>query len=250
MRTKTQPSDIFDGRYPARRVLSLIGDKWTPIVLYCLSGGVRRFNEMQHRIPDISKKMLIQVLRKLEADGLVNRKVYPVVPPKPNIPSPRLVNGSMSPWRSSAAGPPQTQICWTKSTPGAPVERPSAESSHQLSRSSMSVRESPEAGASPLRQEAPQLRAPFCAPLAKLSGPPSENRRILYRQNEVRETQCSVFPIYRRLPKLDVNPVVGSLAGSGTINALASGLRSDGRSVAIPLASPNRRRVRRAPVKP
>jgi DNA-binding HxlR family transcriptional regulator len=37
---------------------------------------------MQHRIPDISKKMLIQVLRKLEADGLVNRKVYPVVPPK------------------------------------------------------------------------------------------------------------------------------------------------------------------------
>ena len=82
MGTKSQPSDIFDGRYPARRVLSLIGDKWTPIVLYCLSGGVRRFNEIQHRIPGISKKMLIQVLRKLEADGLVNRKVYPVVPPK------------------------------------------------------------------------------------------------------------------------------------------------------------------------
>jgi DNA-binding HxlR family transcriptional regulator len=82
MGTKSQPSDIFDGRYPARRVLSLIGDKWTPIVLYCLSGGVRRFHEMQHRIPDISKKMLIQVLRKLEADGLVKRKVYPVVPPK------------------------------------------------------------------------------------------------------------------------------------------------------------------------
>src|SRR5260370_37568532 len=61
---------------------------------------------------------------------------------KPNIPSPRLVNGSMSPWRSSAAGRPQTQICWTKSTPGVRVERPSAESSHQLSRSSMSVRES------------------------------------------------------------------------------------------------------------
>src|SRR5260370_21239001 len=82
MRTKTKPSDIFDGRYPARRVLSLIGDKWRAIVLYCLSGGVRRFHELQHRIPDISKKMLIQVIRKLEADGLVNRKVYPVVPPK------------------------------------------------------------------------------------------------------------------------------------------------------------------------
>ncbi|MBX9661522.1 MAG: helix-turn-helix transcriptional regulator [Nitrospiraceae bacterium] len=78
----SNPSDIFDERYPARRILKLIGDKWTPIVLYCLSGGVRRFNELQHHIPDISKKMLIQVLRRLEQDGLVNRKVYPVVPPK------------------------------------------------------------------------------------------------------------------------------------------------------------------------
>jgi DNA-binding HxlR family transcriptional regulator len=82
MVTRSLPSDIFDERYPARRILKLIGDKWTPIVLYCLSGGVRRFNKLQHHIPDISKKMLIQVLRKLEKDGLVNRKVYPVVPPK------------------------------------------------------------------------------------------------------------------------------------------------------------------------
>jgi DNA-binding HxlR family transcriptional regulator len=82
MVAKSKPSDIFDERYPARRILKLIGDKWTPIVLYCLSGGVRRFNELQRHIPDISKKMLIQVLRKLEASGLVNRKVYPVVPPK------------------------------------------------------------------------------------------------------------------------------------------------------------------------
>ena len=82
MVAKTKPSDIFDARYPARRILKLIGDKWTPIVLYCLSGGVRRFNELQHHIPDISKKMLIQVVRKLEASGLVDRKVYPVVPPK------------------------------------------------------------------------------------------------------------------------------------------------------------------------
>jgi DNA-binding HxlR family transcriptional regulator len=75
-------SDIFDARYPARRVLKFIGDKWTPVVLYCLSGGVRRLSEMQRQIPDISKKMLIQVLRELEGSGLVARKVYPVVPPK------------------------------------------------------------------------------------------------------------------------------------------------------------------------
>lgn len=82
MGAKSKSSDVFDGRYPARRVLNLIGDKWTPIVLYCLSGGTRRFNELQHHIPDISKKMLIQVLRRLEGSGLVERKVYPVMPPK------------------------------------------------------------------------------------------------------------------------------------------------------------------------
>jgi len=74
--------DIFDERYPARRVLTLIADKWTPIVVYCLSGGVRRFHELQHQIPGISKKMLVQVLRSLEQDGLVKRMIYPVAPPK------------------------------------------------------------------------------------------------------------------------------------------------------------------------
>ena len=57
-------SDVLDALYPVRRILNLIGDKWTPVVLYCLSiREVRRFNEMQRQIPDISKKMLIQTLR-------------------------------------------------------------------------------------------------------------------------------------------------------------------------------------------
>jgi DNA-binding HxlR family transcriptional regulator len=74
--------EVLDERYPARRVLNLIADKWTPIVLYCLAGGTRRFGEMQRRIPGLSKKMLIQVLRALERDGLVHREVFQVVPPK------------------------------------------------------------------------------------------------------------------------------------------------------------------------
>ena len=72
----------IDHRYPVRQVLDLIGDKWTPVVLYCLAGRTSRFGELQRRIPDISKKMLIQVLRQLEADGLVDRKVFKQVPPK------------------------------------------------------------------------------------------------------------------------------------------------------------------------
>lgn len=76
------PYPVYDAAYPARRVLELIADKWTPIILFCLSGGTRRFSQLHHQIPDISKKMLIQVLRRLEADGIVHREVYPVVPPK------------------------------------------------------------------------------------------------------------------------------------------------------------------------
>lgn len=82
MVTRKEDEGPFDEKYPARRILALIGDKWTPVVIYCLSGGTRRFGELNARIPDISKKMLTQVLRGLERDGLARRKVYPVVPPK------------------------------------------------------------------------------------------------------------------------------------------------------------------------
>ena len=72
---------FYDPQYPARQVLGVIADTWTPIVLFCLKGRTRRFNELQRSIPDISKKMLIQTLRKLERRGLLDRLVHPVVPP-------------------------------------------------------------------------------------------------------------------------------------------------------------------------
>jgi len=76
-------TESFDTHFPARSMLALIGDKWTTVVLYCLSlREVRRFNELQRQIPDISKKMPVQTLRSLERDGLVERTVYPQVPPK------------------------------------------------------------------------------------------------------------------------------------------------------------------------
>jgi DNA-binding HxlR family transcriptional regulator len=74
---------VLDARYPARLILDLIADKWTPVLLYCLSAReVRRFNELQRAIPDISKKMLTQTLRMLERGGLVQRTVFQQVPPK------------------------------------------------------------------------------------------------------------------------------------------------------------------------
>ena len=73
---------VFDEDYPTRRLLDLIGDKWTPIVLFILGQGTKRYGEMQRHLPDVSKKMLTQTLRALEEGGLLKRTVYAEVPPK------------------------------------------------------------------------------------------------------------------------------------------------------------------------
>lgn len=83
MMPEGQAPNSLDRTFPTRIILALVGDKWTTVVLYCLSlREVRRFNELQRQIPDISKKMLVQTLRRLERDGLVERIVYAQVPPK------------------------------------------------------------------------------------------------------------------------------------------------------------------------
>lgn len=53
------------------------------IILYhLLEDRVLRYNQIQKYIPQATAKMLTQQLRELEADGLIHREVYPVVPPK------------------------------------------------------------------------------------------------------------------------------------------------------------------------
>src|SRR6266404_6804292 len=78
----TDKTIVYDENYPSRRLLELIGDKWTPIVLYILRHGTKRYGEMQRHLPDVSKKMLTQTLRGLETAGLLTRTVYAEVPPK------------------------------------------------------------------------------------------------------------------------------------------------------------------------
>jgi DNA-binding HxlR family transcriptional regulator len=68
---------------PVRNVVDRIGDKWSVLVLMVLEDGeVLRFNEIYGYIKTISQKMLAVTLKALEADGLVNRTVYPQIPPK------------------------------------------------------------------------------------------------------------------------------------------------------------------------
>ena len=74
--------DVFTQECPSRRVLDLIADKWTALVLHALAQGTMRHHELLHRIEGISQKMLIQTLRNLERNGMVERRVYPEVPPR------------------------------------------------------------------------------------------------------------------------------------------------------------------------
>ncbi len=67
---------------PVEATLSVIGGKYKPIILYHLIDRTLRFSELQRIMPQATQKMLTQQLRELEADGLVHREVYPVVPPK------------------------------------------------------------------------------------------------------------------------------------------------------------------------
>ncbi len=62
--------------------LNLIDGKWKGVVLYHLFEGTLRFNEIRRRLPKVTQRMLTNQLRALESDGLIIRKVYPVVPPK------------------------------------------------------------------------------------------------------------------------------------------------------------------------
>src|ERR1700674_4096261 len=82
METMIDKIIVYSESYPSRRLLELIGDKWTPIILYILRQGTKRYGEMQRHLPDVSKKMLTQTLRALEAAGLLRRTVYAEVPPR------------------------------------------------------------------------------------------------------------------------------------------------------------------------
>jgi DNA-binding HxlR family transcriptional regulator len=74
--------NVYNQNCPTRLVLNRIADKWTVLVVGSLARGTRRFSELRRAIDGISQKMLTQTLRGMERDGLVDRKVYPTVPPK------------------------------------------------------------------------------------------------------------------------------------------------------------------------
>ena len=67
---------------PVQTTLELIGGKYKALILWHLSDGKLRFSELRNAIGAVTPKMLTQQLRELEAQQLIHREVYPVIPPK------------------------------------------------------------------------------------------------------------------------------------------------------------------------
>ena len=82
MRRKEQLNSIIE-ICPVRNVVARFGNKWALLVILVLSENEPiRYNELGRKIPDISSRVLSNTLRILEADGLVNRRLYQEVPPR------------------------------------------------------------------------------------------------------------------------------------------------------------------------
>ena len=83
LRETPRTFDAYSELCPTRAALDRIADKWTVLVVgVLLDGQPKRFSTIQRRIEGISQKMLTKTLRTLERDGLVERRVYPEVPPR------------------------------------------------------------------------------------------------------------------------------------------------------------------------
>ena len=67
---------------PVETTLTLISSKWKVLIVRDLLAGTKRFGELRRSVGNVSQKVLTAQLREMEEDGLVDRKVYPQVPPR------------------------------------------------------------------------------------------------------------------------------------------------------------------------
>jgi DNA-binding HxlR family transcriptional regulator len=78
---KIQRGDLMIAACPSREVLKHLTSRWGVLVLIALQGGAHRFSALRRKIGGVSERMLAQTLQWLEADGMVHRKAFDVVPP-------------------------------------------------------------------------------------------------------------------------------------------------------------------------
>jgi DNA-binding HxlR family transcriptional regulator len=91
---------------PVRDVLDRLGDKWSLLILLVLSERPYRFGELRRAIPDISQRVLTQVLRSMQRDGLLNRRVMATAPP--------TVQYALTPLGELLLDPVRNLVGWAK----------------------------------------------------------------------------------------------------------------------------------------
>jgi DNA-binding HxlR family transcriptional regulator len=67
---------------PVTATMGIIGGKWKILIIFLIYNEINRFGKMSMVLKDISKQMLTTQLRELEHDGIIERKIYPEIPPR------------------------------------------------------------------------------------------------------------------------------------------------------------------------
>ena len=82
MENHRKNKDFNPNNCPVTHCLNRIGGKWKPLIIYAISKNVNRFSKLQRALPVISKQMLVNQLRELEEDGILERTIYAEIPPR------------------------------------------------------------------------------------------------------------------------------------------------------------------------
>jgi len=82
MATTRKNKDFNPGNCPVTHCMNLIGGKWKILLIYAISKKCNRFSMLQRAIPLISKQMLVNQLRELEEDGIIDRTIFAEIPPR------------------------------------------------------------------------------------------------------------------------------------------------------------------------
>lgn len=82
MENRRKNKDFNPNNCGVTHFLNRIGGKWKVLVIYAISKKVNRFSSLQRLIPDISKQMLVNQLRELEEDKIIERIIYAEIPPR------------------------------------------------------------------------------------------------------------------------------------------------------------------------
>ncbi len=79
---KTEEACISGKPCKIEATLKFLGNKWTFLIIHALMNDRKRFKELQYLLKGISPKTLTERLRNLEEKGIVDREIFPVIPPK------------------------------------------------------------------------------------------------------------------------------------------------------------------------